>query len=82
MKLAAVLLVGGVIGTVLGVLFFNRMRTVGQLDLIIQLSYVTLLGGIGIAMLVESIRAMLRAPPQAVRRARAPAGTPGSTACP
>jgi uncharacterized membrane protein YfcA len=60
-KLAAILLVGGMVGTVLGVLFFNQMRSVGQLDLIIQLSYVTLLGGIGLAMLVESMRAMLRA---------------------
>ena len=47
LKLAGILLVGGLIGTVLGVWFFNRMRTVGQLDLVIQLSYVTLLGGIG-----------------------------------
>ena len=60
-KLAGMLLVGGLIGTLLGVWFFNRMRTVGQLDLIIQLSYVTLLGGIGLAMLIESLRAMLRA---------------------
>ena len=60
-KLALILLVGGMIGTVLGIWFFNRMRTVGQLDLIIQLSYVTLLGGIGLAMLAESIRAMLLA---------------------
>ena len=61
LKLGAVLIAGGVVGTLLGVWFFNRMRTIGQLDLIIQLSYVTLLGGIGIAMLVESVRAMLRA---------------------
>jgi uncharacterized protein len=60
-KLAAMLLVGGLIGTLLGVWFFNQMRSVGQLDLIIQLSYVTLLGGIGLAMLVESVRAMLHA---------------------
>ena len=60
-KLAAILLIGGIVGTFLGVLFFNQMRTVGQLDLIIQLSYVALLGGIGLAMLVESTRSMLRA---------------------
>jgi uncharacterized membrane protein YfcA len=60
-RLALMLLVGGLIGTLLGVWFFNQMRSVGQLDLIIQLSYVTLLGGIGLAMLIESLRAMLRA---------------------
>jgi uncharacterized membrane protein YfcA len=71
-KLAAILLIGGMVGTVLGVLFFNQMRSVGQLDLIIQLSYVTLLGGIGLAMLVESVRAMLRA--RRDRHARRPRG--------
>lgn len=70
-KLAAILLVGGVAGTFLGVLFFNQMRTVGQLDLVIQLSYVALLGGIGLAMLAESTRAILRARrPGAVLRPR------------
>jgi len=60
-RLAGVLLAGGLAGTVLGVLFFNQMQAVGQLDLIIQLSYVTLLGSIGLAMLVESAGAMIRA---------------------
>ena len=70
-RLAATLLVGGVVGTFLGVLFFNQMRTVGQLDLIIQLSYVALLGAIGLAMLVESSRAILHARRNAeVRRRR------------
>src|SRR5690349_8864154 len=60
-KLGLILLVGGLIGTLLGVQFFNQMQSVGQLDLIIQLSYVTLLGGIGTAMLVESVRALIMA---------------------
>jgi uncharacterized protein len=68
-KLAAILLVGGLIGTLLGVQFFNQMRNVGQLDLIIQLSYVTLLGGIGLAMLFESVRAMLLSRRKDVRMA-------------
>ncbi|MDQ0472352.1 sulfite exporter TauE/SafE family protein [Labrys wisconsinensis] len=71
-KLGATLLTGGAVGTVLGVLFFNRMQAIGQLDLIIQLSYVTLLGGIGTAMAVESVRAILRARSRTpVRRPRA-----------
>jgi uncharacterized membrane protein YfcA len=59
-KLGTLLLIGGFIGTVLGVWFFNRMRTIGQLDLIIQISYVTLLGSVGTLMFVESIRSILR----------------------
>ena len=53
-KLAAMLISGGLVGTLAGVWFFNRMRQLGQLDLIIQISYLTLLGGIGFSMLVES----------------------------
>ena len=59
LKLGVVLLMGGLIGTALGVLFFNRMRKVGQLDTVITISYVTLLGGIGFSMMVESVRAVL-----------------------
>ena len=59
LKLGAVLLAGGVLGTVLGVWFFNVMRRVGQLDVVIVLSYVTLLGTIGLLMLAESVKAMV-----------------------
>ncbi|MCU0820189.1 MAG: sulfite exporter TauE/SafE family protein [Beijerinckiaceae bacterium] len=58
-RLGAVLIVGGVLGTALGVLFFNQMRRLGYLDVIITLSYVTLLMSIGCLMFVESIGAML-----------------------
>ena len=60
-KLGTVLLVGGIAGTVLGVLFFNAMRRVGQLELVIVLSYITLLGTVGGMMLVESLRSILSA---------------------
>ena len=58
-KLGMVLLAGGLTGTYLGVLFFNAMRRVGQLETVIVLSYVALLGTIGLLMLVESLRAIL-----------------------
>ena len=58
-KLGAVLLCGGLAGTLLGVLFFNAMRRAGQLETVIVLSYVTLLGGIGGLMLIESVRALV-----------------------
>ena len=60
-KLGAMLILGGMIGTLLGVWFFNRMRQLGQLDVIIQVSYLALLGTIGSTMLVESLRAVWRA---------------------
>jgi len=58
--LAAVLLCGGVIGTAAGVWLFTLLRTLGQLDLTISLSYVALLTSVGGLMLWESIRAVLR----------------------
>jgi uncharacterized protein len=58
--LALVLLSGGIIGTVLGVWTFTRLRVLGQLDLLIALSYVVLLSSVGAAMFWEGLRAMLR----------------------
>ncbi|MGL4811206.1 MAG: sulfite exporter TauE/SafE family protein [Beijerinckiaceae bacterium] len=59
-RLGGVLVFGGVIGTVSGVLFFNQMRKLGQLELIIVLSYVVLFSIIGGLMLVESLRSLFR----------------------
>src|SRR5690606_9434076 len=56
-KLAYVLLAGGLVGTVLGVIFFNQMRRVGQLDTVITLSYVVLMGTVGLLVTWESARA-------------------------
>ncbi len=60
-KLAGVLLAGGVVGSAIGVWLFALLRQMGQLDLVISISYVTFLSLIGGLMLVESIRAILRA---------------------
>ena len=59
--LAAVLLTGGTIGTALGVWTFTLLRSLGQLDLLIALSYVILLTTVGGLMFWEGLRAMLRA---------------------
>jgi uncharacterized membrane protein YfcA len=58
--LVLVLLIGGISGTTLGVWTFTRLRSLGQLDLMIALSYVVLLTGVGAAMFWEGLRAMLR----------------------
>jgi uncharacterized protein len=59
LKLGLVLVSGGLCGTVLGVLFFNQMRKLGHLDLVITVSYVTLLMSVGCLMFVESVAALL-----------------------
>ncbi len=59
--LALVLLSGGIVGTALGVWLFTILRTLGQLDLLIALSYVVLLSTVGGLMFWEGLRAILRA---------------------
>lgn len=69
--LGLVLLSGGMLGTAVGVWFFSFLLRKGQLDLVVGLSYVILLGIVGGIMLTESIRAILRAhrgAPPVVRR--------------
>ncbi|WP_420857525.1 sulfite exporter TauE/SafE family protein [Marivivens marinus] len=59
--MGAVLLVGGLIGSGLGVWLFNMLKALGQVDLLVNLCYVVFLGIVGALMLAESIRAMIRA---------------------
>lgn len=56
LKLGAVLVAGGFVGSVLGVWFFAAVRRAGQLDLVIVVSYVTLFTVLGSLMLAESVR--------------------------
>ena len=80
--LAAVLLSGGMIGTALGVWTFTLLRSLGQLDLMIALSYVILLTAVGGLMFWEGLRAIMRAR-RGGRGLDAPlrAAMAGSTAC-
>lgn len=59
-KLTGLLGVGGLIGSALGVYAFRMLRSVGQLDLILALSYVGFLGFVGTIMLRESVQALWR----------------------
>ncbi len=54
--MGSILLAGGVVGSSLGVLLFSILRDIGQIDLVIKLSYVIFLGIIGALMLMESVR--------------------------
>jgi hypothetical protein len=65
-KMGAVLLIGGLIGSTFGVWLFRELRSTGQIDLVIRLSYVVFLSTVGGLMLFESLRAL--------RRSRSPGG--------
>lgn len=61
LRMGLVLLVGGLVGAGLGVIVFNYLRSLGQVDLLVRLCYVVFLGIIGALMFVESLRALQRA---------------------
>lgn len=60
LKMGGLLLAGGVVGSFFGVQLFSYLRSLGQIDLFIGLSYVGFLGVIGGLMLLESVRSILR----------------------
>ena len=59
-RMGGVLLFGGTLGSVFGVWLFTLLRGLGQVDLVISLCYVVLLGVVGTLMFVESSRALFR----------------------
>jgi uncharacterized membrane protein YfcA len=60
LRMGCVLLGGGVVGSLLGVLVFNLLKSLGQIDLTIRLAYVVFLSGVGGLMLVESVISLIR----------------------
>jgi len=58
--MGTMLLIGGVIGSTAGVWLFTYLKSLGQIDLVIKLSYVIFLGTIGSLMFIESLRSMLK----------------------
>ena len=60
LKMGCVLLVGGLTGAALGVVVFNYLKSLGQVELLVQLCYVIFLGIIGSLMFVESLNALRR----------------------
>ena len=59
-KMGAVLLIGGIVGSSIGVILFNFLGKIGQLDFVIKSSYVIFLTLIGTLMFSESLRLILR----------------------
>ncbi len=68
LEMGTVLLGGGLLGAALGMVVFNFLKHLGQVDLAVQLCYVVFLGVIGSLMFVESLNA--------IRRARQSGSTP------
>ncbi len=68
LKMGTVLLIGGLIGAALGVVIFNYLKALGQVDLLVKLCYVVFLGVVGSLMFVESLNA--------IRRSKRPGAAP------
>ncbi|WP_264210922.1 sulfite exporter TauE/SafE family protein [Leisingera thetidis] len=68
LKMGYVLLGGGLAGAAIGMVVFNFLKQLGQVDLAVQLCYVLFLGVIGVLMFAESVNA--------IRKARRAGGAP------
>lgn len=58
LKIGLVMLSGGFFGTFLGVSIFKILQSLGQVDLVISILYIILLGGIGSLMLTEGLKSL------------------------
>ena len=67
-KMGSLLLIGGIVGSTVGVWLFKLLRELGQVDLFVSLAYVVFLGAIGGLMFVESTRSILRSRRPGARR--------------
>jgi uncharacterized membrane protein YfcA len=66
-KMGLVLMCGGLAGSAVGVWIFQYLQKLGQTDMVVEISYVLLLGSIGGLMLRESAQSLL-----ATRRGASP----------
>lgn len=60
LKVGSFIAIGGVAGTTFGVMLTRWLRSTGQVDTVIEITYVIFLGFIGIIMLVESLGSRAR----------------------
>ncbi|NCP11405.1 MAG: sulfite exporter TauE/SafE family protein [Sphingomonadales bacterium] len=65
-RMGAVLVAGGIVGSLIGAVLFRLLAAAGQIDTVIALLYVVLLGSIGAMMAYESFNAV-----RAVRKGEA-----------
>jgi uncharacterized protein len=60
-RMGGFLVLGGSVGSVVGILIFRYLREIGQIETFISIIYVVFLGLIGALMLLESMRTLFRA---------------------
>jgi len=72
LHLALYLILSGILGAVGGVAAFDLLREAGQLDAVISIGFLVLLGSVGTLMLIESTRALLKRRKGGVSRERLP----------
>ncbi|MEP7129902.1 MAG: sulfite exporter TauE/SafE family protein [Sphingomicrobium sp.] len=58
MKMGGVMIAGGLLGSLVGAALFRILQASGQIDVVIGLLYVLILGGIGSLMLKDSLTAL------------------------
>jgi uncharacterized membrane protein YfcA len=69
-RMGIVLMIGGFVGSTGGIALFGWLKSLGQIDLVISLSYVVFLGFIGSTMAIESLNAIRRRNSQTLLRKR------------
>ncbi|UVI40394.1 sulfite exporter TauE/SafE family protein [Qipengyuania spongiae] len=67
-RLGAVTVAGGLLGSGIGALLFRFLRSVGQIDVVINSLYVVLLGSIGALMMREAVQSIRGTATAQVRR--------------
>ncbi len=72
LKMGAVMVVGGMFGSLLGAAIFRALQASGQIDVVIGFLYVLLLGYIGVLMLKDALTALgvIKTPEVAAERPR------------
>ena len=74
LRMGGVLVAGGIVGSGLGAWLFQWLQALGQIDTVISVLYLVLLGSIGTMMLRESVQAAARRCAAATPRPRASGG--------
>ena len=57
-RMGAVMVGGGIIGALIGALLFRVLQSLGQIDVVISVLYVLMLGSIGLLMLREAVSSL------------------------
>jgi hypothetical protein len=66
-RMGMVLVGGGIIGALIGAVLFSVLQSVGQIDVVINVLYVLLLGSIGALMMQEAVSALRPDPTKPVQ---------------